>query len=208
MKRCIIIGSSPETDTETIQKNIGKNDFVVCADGGRIFTEKIGLIPDMIIGDFDSSPFPKDFQGEIIKLPKMKDDTDTMYCVKECIKRGYHHFTLFGMLGGREDHTYANLCTLLYLSRCGCTARLVGAEREILITESQTKIDHQNGLMFSIFPFGCEKCVVSLHGFLYELEKGTLTADFPLGVSNEIVSDSAIVTVHEGTAVIYIGKNN
>lgn len=210
MKRCIIIGASPETDIVSIQKNITEGDFIVCADGGRKYAEQIGITPDLMIGDFDSSAFPETYRGEIemIKLPRMKDDTDTMYCVKECIKRGYNDFTLLGMLGGREDHTYANLCTLLYLCKSGCTGRIINAEREIFVTDKGAEIHHQKGLLFSVFPFGCESCTVSLKGFLYELDRGTLTADFPLGVSNEITSDNAVVTVHENTAVIYIGKNN
>ncbi len=208
-KRCVVIGSSPYTKPSDFSGQIQPGDYIVCADGGYLFALQQGLRPELIVGDFDSSAFPYDYEGEIIRLPHQKDDTDTLYCVKECIRRGYNDFTFIGMLGGREDHTYANLCTLLYLSQQDCCARLVSSEREIqMISHGRLEISHRQGLMFSIFPFGCRECTVSLQGFLYELKEGTLTANFPLGVSNEITSPNACLTVHRGTAVVFIGKSN
>lgn len=206
-KRCVIIGASPETDISSIAENVSDSDFKVCADGGITFAKKLGIRPDMVAGDFDSSDFPEDYDGEIIKLPVMKDDTDTMYCVKECLKRGFDEFVLLGMTGGREDHTYANLCTLLYIVRHNCTAKIIGSNREIFVMDGGcAEINNKIGHTFSVFPFSCDKCTVSLKGFLYELDKGVLTADFPLGVSNEITDGTAVITLHEGTAVIFIEK--
>ena len=52
-KRCVVIGSSPDTDIETIKKTVKSDDFTVCADGGYLFAEKAGITPQLIIGDFD-----------------------------------------------------------------------------------------------------------------------------------------------------------
>jgi len=200
--RCIIIGASPECDTEIISEKVNQDDCIVCADGGYKYALSAGIEPDIIIGDFDSSEFPENLECEKIKLPVHKDDTDTMYCVRECIDRGYREFLLFGMTGGRTDHTYANFCTLLYLSQRDIKASLFDSENEIFVmTSGKRVIENKKEHIFSIFPFGCEKCTVSLDGFEYGLENGILNAEFPLGVSNVIKSDEAKITLHEGSAI-------
>ena len=206
--RCMIIGASPDI-TMPPELSITKDDFVVCADGGYQFALENGIIPDLIIGDFDSAEYPEQFSGETIRLPRMKDDTDTMFCVKECMSRGYSDFHLIGMTGGREDHTYANFCTMLYIVKNSGTARIYDSESEmLLLQDGSLTISGKAGAIFSVFPFGCKSCTVSLKGFLYELEKGQLTADFPLGVSNEITADDAYVNVHSGNALLMIRRQS
>ena len=121
-RRCIIIGSSPETGIDTIRRYINENDFIACADGGHIYAEKLGITPGLIAGDFDSSQKPCNTSARVISLPVRKDDTDTVYLVRECVAMGFEEFLLFGMTGGRFDHTLANLCVLYDLSRQGKTA--------------------------------------------------------------------------------------
>lgn len=207
-RRCVIIGASPDTDAEIIRENICPDDFVVCADGGRLFAEAADIMPDLIIGDFDSSDIPERSGCERIILPVKKDDTDTLYCIKECIKRGYTEFLLLGMTGGRADHTFANYSVLLYLSARGMKGSIIGPEGVCgMISDSSINIEGKKGCGFGIFPFGCERCRVTLRGFLYEIEDTVLTAGYPIGVSNEITSDSAFAEVHDGNALFFVYKN-
>lgn len=193
---------------ETIKKIIKSNDFVVCADGGYLFARKAGIIPNLIIGDFDSSPFPENPDCEIIPLSVMKDDTDTNYCVKECIKRGFDNFVLLGATGGREDHTFANFCTLKYLADRSIHAEIIDSKLSVFVLNKGSKaVIGKKNMIFSVFPFGCNSCEITLNGFLYELEHGILTSNFPLGVSNTIISDNAQIIVHNGCALIMISKN-
>ena len=206
-KRCVIIGSSPDTEILVLTEFIESEDFIVCADGGYVHAQKAGIIPDLIIGDFDSSVFPKNSDCEIITLPVQKDDTDTLFCVKECLKRGFNNFLILGGTGGRQDHTFANICTLKFLAEKKIYAEMIDSKTVIsVMTNGVKQLCNKKGMTFSIFPFGCESCEVTLSGFMYELSKGTLKSDFPLGVSNEITSDNATVTIHKGTAVIMLVK--
>ena len=204
MNRCVIIGASPVFDMNTIKDRISRDDYIVCADGGYVYAQKAGISPDLIVGDFDSSALPQESDAGLIALPREKDDTDTMYCVKLCLRRGYRRFLLLGMTGGREDHTYANLCTLLYLHNRGAEAEIIDGNTEISVISGEKSIINKKGSIFSVFPFGCRECCVTLSGFKYGLDHGILSSEFPLGVSNEIISDSTIVTVHSGTALIMI----
>ena len=85
------------------------------ADAGYTQVRRQGLKPDLVVGDFDSlGSVP---EGEkIVRHPVMKDDTDMMYSLKECLGRGYRNFLILGATGGRLDHTVANLCALYYLA--------------------------------------------------------------------------------------------
>lgn len=204
MKKCVIICAAPFADISFYKNRITDDDFVICADAGYVYAENAGIKPDLIVGDFDSSSVP-DTDIETIILPVHKDDTDTMYAVREGIKRGYNDFVFLASTGGREDHTLANYSTLLYLKHHGCKGMIINESTDIFIVENeQIVIKNKKDKTFSIFPFACKGCCVSLSGFYYPLSSYTLKADFPLGVSNVITSDNAQVSVSGGSAVICI----
>ena len=204
-KRCVIIGASPEKDLSFYNGLIKPGDTVVCADGGYKKAALCGIRPDAIIGDFDSAPPPDDAGCEIIRLPEKKDDTDTMFCIKEFGRRGFKDFILLGMTGGRSDHTLANYSALLYLSKRGMRGCITDESSCCyVLNETELEVTGKKGSGFGIFPFGCGDCTVTLRGFLYEVEEYVLSADMPIGVSNTIVSDRAEVSVSEGSALVMI----
>ena len=96
-------------------------DTVIAADGGWRICREEGIVPDLLLGDFDSLHTVPDF-GHIRRVPVEKDDTDMMLAIKEGLARGETDFRLYGGVGGRTDHTIANLQGLLYLAERGCTA--------------------------------------------------------------------------------------
>lgn len=208
-KRCVVIGASPETDTDIIRAHITPTDHIYCADGGYACAKELGLIPELVMGDFDSGEKPGDGEAEYIALPVKKDDTDTMAIIRECLKRGYDSFLLFGMTGGRFDHTLANLSVLYYLAKRGKAAWMIdrhGSTR--VLCSGRTALNGQRGKGFGIFPFACEELRLSLKGFEYELENGVLSADFPMGASNTIISHCAEIGILSGNAVITVTENN
>lgn len=204
MNRCVIISGAPCADIAFFKNRISDDDFVICADAGYVYAVNAGITPDLIVGDFDSSPVP-DNDIETIILPVHKDDTDTMSAVREGIKRGCDRFVFLAATGGREDHTFANLSILLYLKHRNCSGEILTDKTRIFLVENeQVTIENQKDRTFSIFPFACKSCGVSLSGFYYPLSCYTLTAEFPLGVSNVITSDKACVNVSGGAAIICI----
>lgn len=201
--RCVIISGSPDTSVEEIKTLCTDDDFIVCADSGYTFARKAGLNPDLIIGDFDSleEELPKD--TEIVKLNKVKDDTDTEHCVMECIRRGYKDFLLLGSVGGRTDHTFANIAILSFLSEYNYhgVARNNGEEIQIL-KEGTYNMDGKKGLTFSVFPYGCESVNVTYQGAQYPLDSYTLTYNVSRGISNVFSDDKAEITVNRGRAIL------
>lgn len=202
-KRCVVIGSAPDTKLETIGCRLHGDEFIACADGGYIYAEKLGLSPDLVAGDFDSSPRPEKGKYTMIVLPVKKDDTDSVYIVRKCMELGMRDFLLFGMTGGRADHTFASYCLLADIAYKGARARLIDEsfETEVIVSGKRI-IREKKGCGFSVFPFGCESCTVSLSGFEYELDGGVLSSRYPVGVSNRITEDIAEITVIKGAALI------
>ena len=190
--RCVIISGSPDTNVEEIKSLCTSDDFIVCADSGYSFAKKAGLTPNLIIGDFDSLKEELPQNTEVVKLNTHKDDTDTEHCVMECIRRGYKDFLLLGSIGGRTDHTFANIATLAFLSEYNYNgiARNNGEEIRIL-KEGSYEMNNKKGLIFSVFPYGCESVNVTYKGAEYMLNNKTLTYNVSRGISNVFVDDEA-----------------
>ena len=201
--RCVIISGSPDTNVEEIKSLCKSDDFIVCADSGYSFAKKAGLTPNLIIGDFDSLKEELPQNTEVVKLNTHKDDTDTEHCVMECIRRGYKDFLLLGSIGGRTDHTFANIATLAFLSEYNYNgiARNNGEEIRIL-KEGSYEMNNKKGLIFSVFPYGCESVNVTYKGAEYMLNNKTLTYNVSRGISNVFVDDEAEITINRGRAIL------
>ena len=204
--RCVIIGAAPNLHWPA--DLILPEDFVICADGGLDYALRSGIKPDLTVGDYDSLENLKQLaEQEHVTLPVEKDDTDTMAAIKIALARGYRDFLLLNCTGGRLDHTYANLTALCYLQHHNANGTLIdGNCAAQVIGKGRVALNHQCGDGLSLFPLGCRQAVVSGEGVLYQLRSLCLQADFPLGVSNRIVSDSAWIAVEEGTVLMISEK--
>ncbi len=207
MKRCIVIGSMPvELDLKSF---ITPEDYIYCADGGYLQAEKQGVTPHVIIGDFDSSPFPENCTAEIVKLPVIKDDTDTYYIARRIVKEKFTHALFFGVTGGRFDHTFANIQMLKYLAVEGIKATIYDKHTTFTaVRNGEVVLETQKNCYFSVFSMD-EKCIgVCEKGGKYEIEDATVTNDFPIGVSNEFNDAPVTVSVKEGTLLIIVSRKD
>lgn len=193
---CYIVGACPPGPMAFAQ---GRPSLIIAADQGLRHLERAGIVPDLIVGDFDSlGQVPL---GEnVIQHPVEKDDTDMMLAVKTALGRGCRTFVLYGGIGGRLDHTYANLQTLAYLSDHGARGYLLGDGFAATAWQDGT-LDFPAGLTgtVSVFCPGEKAEGVSIEGLYYSLRDAVLTSGFPLGVSNQFTGVSARVSVRKGT---------
>ena len=204
MGKCIIFCAA---DFDSLAVPIEKSDFVIAADGGLRHTEKLGIIPHEILGDFDSLGFAP--EGANV-FPVEKDDTDAMLAVRRGLSLGYREFVLYGSLDGpRLDHTVANFQTLQYLADHGAVGYLVGSSYMVTaIKETAISFQADAEGTISVFCMGADAEGVTLEGLYYPLEQGTLTAGFPLGVSNHFTGRPAKISVRKGSLLILWDRKN
>ncbi len=201
--KAVIICAAPEQNCGYIKECARGADLIICADGGLKHANACSLTPDVIIGDMDSydGVFPKSV--ETVRLSTHKDDTDCIACIKWAILKGCAEITLAGALGGRTDHTLANLAALDYMANKGVQGKIVsGSEKISLLTVGKHRFCGCRGQRFSLLAFNCELCTVSYLNAEYPLERHTLSSSFPLGISNAFTDDYAEITVHNGKALL------
>lgn len=207
MKTCYIFAGAPMAQLPPL--TLAEDRLILCADGGYTYAKRLGIAPDCLVGDFDTlqGPLPEDV--EIVRHPVQKDDTDSMLAVKLGLARGCRSFVLYGAIGGRLDHTLANVQALLYLRQHGAEGKLIGASDTALLHPPGTRTyAAEDGAYFSVLALA-DPCIgVTLRGVEYPLTEATLTPSFPLGVSNHIVAETASVSLTSGLLLLVFSKDS
>lgn len=206
---CLIIAGAPEFDIELIKERSQKSDLIICADKGYSYARRAGVTPDIVIGDFDSCTDEISGDFEIIKLNADKDFTDTLICADKALEKGCKDITILSAVGGRLDHTLANLYLLSYISDNGGRGVLLSKKERIeLLTEGTTVFSGYNTLTFSLFPFGSDSVTLSLSGAKYELDDFCMKSSVPVGVSNIFDYDKCEIKITDGSALIIINLDD
>lgn len=176
--------------------------YVIAADAGLRHLERAGIAPDLIVGDFDSLDRVPVGANVVTHSPE-KDDTDMVLAVREALSRGAETIVIYGGMGGRPDHEYANIQTLAFIADNGGRGYLVG--RGVVCTViKNSRLDFAGGRrgIVSVFAHGDRAEGVNLRGLKYPLTDYTLTSDYPLGVSNEFTGVPASVSVRDGLLAV------
>ena len=204
MGKCLIFCAA---GFDGLAEEIKKDDYILAADGGLLHLQTLGLTPNGIIGDFDSLGYIP--EGSQV-FPVEKDDTDAMLAIKKGLEMGYREFLLYGSLDGpRLDHTVANFQALQYLADRGATGYLIGKDYIVTcVKDGSISFTAQANGIISVFCMGQDATGVTLKGLQYPLENGTLTAGFPLGVSNHFVGTEAEISVQKGSLLVIYDRSN
>lgn len=179
-----------------------EGDFIIAADKGYRYLKDAGYTPHLVVGDFDSlGEIPN--HDNIIKLPEQKEDTDTFFALKQGLNKGYDTFIIHGGMGGRPDHTQANIQSMAFLAQEGKIGYLLGEGMAVTaIKNSSFTFRGKNKGLISIFSHSDTSFGVSAFGFLYPMSDLSLSNTFPLGVSNEFRADFCGIKVTDGTLII------
>ena len=198
MKECIIFCAA---ECDGTARPISSGAFVIAADGGLRHTEKLGIIPNAVLGDFDSLGYTP--EGANV-FPVEKDDTDAMLAVRLGLRQGCDEFLLYGSLDGpRLDHTVANFQTLQFLADHGAVGYLIGNTTMVTVVKNG-KITFPARLSgtISVFCMGADAVGATETGLFYGVETGTLTSGLPLGVSNHFTGEKAEISVENGSLLV------
>lgn len=209
-RRTLIISAGVCKNLDYVKRIIEKypDIIVMCADGGTKYAKALGIIPDVVVADFDSSEKPMDCK-EVIKLKPEKDDTDTQHCAELALERGSKEIFLACATGGRIDHMLSNLLL--------CEQVYENGGRLYVIDEQNIVMLHSGGQMqfarselkkyISLIPLDKEIYGVTMKGLKYPLENSTLVRKKVISISNEAVSDSISIEIKSGKALLVFSQD-
>ena len=205
MARCVIISAC--TVDPSLAKLLRPGDFIIACDAGYKNCARLGCKPNIIVGDFDTAPCPKQEDDDIIILPHVKDDTDTEYAAKLAKEHRFSEVLMLGALGGRRlEHTLSNFCTGLGLEQKGIRTTIQDERSRItyVMPGEERTYRREEFFYISVFPMEGEASGVYERGSYYGLTDATLTAGYPLGVSNEYAenSDTMTISTRKGALIV------
>lgn len=202
MRRCVVIGGADIGRYDRIRSYLQADDFYICCDSGLKHREGLGIVPDLIVGDFDSWENPHS-ETETIVLPCEKDDTDTVFAVKEALSRGFQKFLLVGVIGGRLDHTLGNVSLLLMLHTRGKAAMAVDDHSELeIVSHLPVQISGQYAF-FSLLNISGTAQGITVKNAKYPLHGAEITCEYQYVISNEVLPGrTAEVSVENGRLLL------
>ena len=227
--RCLIITANHDADIDNpiaASVEISSNDYIVCADGGYIYAKKEGIVPDIVLGDFDSSSLEEinaaGIPTETFEVEK--DDTDTMLCIKHAMSKGFEDIVIVGGIGGSFGHSMANIQALSFLTDMECEASIETTKEKIVMLDGETvkiipgplsaqkppseiELKGHPGQKFSIFSYAERTTGVCEENSKYLLDNAVLTQSFPIGARNEFMNDDPVkIKVQFGRLLIIVEK--
>lgn len=189
-----------------------EGDWILGADGGAARALAWGLTPQLVIGDMDSLPdedraILEDRGSEFVEHPRAKDETDLELALAYAVEHGAQEIVIFGALGGRLDHTLANVLLLALPSLQGVRARIVDGDQEALLIRSgeAATLRGMPGDLVSLLPLAGDAHGVTCGGLAWALDRDTLRLGFSRGVSNEMMGDEARIELEEGLLLVVHG---
>ena len=201
-KRCVIIGGADINNYDYIRTCLTKDDFFIFCDSGLKHLEGLQVMPSLIVGDFDSHENPH-MDVETIVLPCEKDDTDTVYAVKEAIKRGFHDFLIIGVIGARLDHTLGNVSILLYLDSLGLKGTIIDDYSDMELVSAQPVYISDQYPYFSLLNITGRAKGITIIDAKYPLDNAEITCEYQYGISNEVLpGKQAMVSVSDGKLLL------
>ncbi len=206
-KRAIIFSNGRIGEINFYKKIIKKNDLVICADGGLKFAKKLGLKPDLLIGDFDSLNKRETLEAEksgvrVLKFSPDKDKTDTQLALEYALSNAAKEIIMLGSLGGRIDHLLANLHLLKIGADKNIDIKLIDEFNEIRLVKEAITFNTKKGETLSLIPFTDKVTGIYTQGLKYALEKGTMVLGNPYGVSNVVLSSKVKIKIRSGLLLV------
>ena len=199
--KCVIVCGADILDYKKMASYVDAEDFVIYCDSGLKHMNSLGIKPSLIVGDFDSHENPN-MSVETIVLPVEKDDTDSVYALKEGIKRGFEEFIFLGALGKRFDHSFVNVSSLLILDGLGKRGKILDdyCEMEVVSNEAYVTEDYP---YFSIMDISGEAEDISILNAKFPMNHQSITGGYQYAVSNEVLpGEVAHIIVHSGRVLL------
>lgn len=207
MRRIIIFANGTLPNLEQARALLRRDDFILCADGGTRHALALGLTPNLIIGDMDSIEVAewKKLEEKNIPVelfPRDKNETDLELAINKAIEMKPTEIVIVAALGGRMDHTLANIALLAntqYATRSIC---LDDGVEQLQFCRAQAEVRGRSGDIVSLIPWGDPVHGVQTENLKWKLDNETLYPERSRGISNEMTADVANIKIESGLLLI------
>ncbi len=206
-KCCIIIAGGTLGDPAYHKKILAAGDYVICADGGARYAEKLGVRPDLLVGDFDtlSSAELRSWRQKgvkILQFSKVKDYTDTQLALRKALEMGFSKIRVIAALGGRLDHTWVNVMLLALPEVQDADVRILDENQEILALTGSVRLEGEIGEVISLIPLTQQVRGIQTTGLQYQVPQGILSLGMSMGISNVFAAPVAEIKLEEGRLLV------
>lgn len=209
---CLVVGSGNVESNELLLSLAKSSALIVCADGGASYLQRAGIIPHVLIGDFDSiepallNSF-KALDVEIVKYPSKKDFTDMELALDYAVKRGATRIFIMGATGSRLDHTLSNIQLLHKLADSGVEGVIANENNFIYLITSSIELCKKDGYKLSLLPASETVEGITTQGLAYPLKDAVLHVGTGLGISNEFMDEKASVSIKSGKLYVIVSRD-
>ncbi|MCK5542558.1 MAG: thiamine diphosphokinase [Desulfobacterales bacterium] len=210
--KAVIIANGNIQNQKKFSEIITRADLIICADGGANHLKKMGILPHVIIGDFDSINLQDKFFFEnnnikLIKHPVDKDATDTELAVNYAIQQNAHDITLIGAIGTRLDHTLANIFLLKKIVAQKIKCSIIDDNNEIFLVTDKITLKKTTSSFISLTPLTEKAEGVTTIGLKYPLTNAVIKFGASLGISNQFLDEKATVSLKKGILFVIKSKD-
>ena len=207
MQRIIIFANGELPDLDKARRLLHADDTIICADGGTRHALALHVQPNLIIGDMDSAEKAQlqELQKEDVEVelfPRDKNETDLGLALDRAIELQPEQILIVAALGGRLDQTLANITLLADLRLSGFGVRLDDGVEEVLLCRDQVQVQGRSGDLVSLIPWQGAASDIQTKNLKWPLDHETLYPDKTRGVSNEMLGDSASISIGSGLLLV------
>lgn len=210
--RALIVSGGAAPSFDLIKEEMYGDYKIICADSGANCLYSYNIVPDFLIGDFDSISqnvlnYYKESKVVIENYPKDKDYTDTQIALSKAIELGAEEVVFLGCTGTRIDHTLGNIGLLLECLKINISACIKDNNNKIMLTDKSIGIDGYRGQYFSLVSFGGPVKDLTIKGAKFPLTNHYLQLGDPLTLSNEFLESKVEIDFTDGILLIIYGKD-
>ncbi|MGL4773884.1 MAG: thiamine diphosphokinase [Clostridium sp.] len=205
--RVVIISGGTPPSKKRLMEFLKDNDYIIGADSGCNILKEYDIIPNLILGDFDSAnkeavDYLVSKGAECLKYPPEKDYTDTHLAYQIGKERGGTEFLFFGTTGSRIDHTLGNFGLLLIAQKENIKVTIIDNNNMTFLKEESFLISGNKGETISFHALSEEVSGFTIKGAKYNIENYTLKLLEPRAICNEFLNDDIEVTFNSGKLLI------
>ena len=207
VQRIIIFANGELPELDKARSLLQSDDYIICADGGTRHAMALGARPNLVIGDLDSAEQTalQKYRNEGVTVESYsrdKNETDLELAIDHAVEMNPKQILVMAALGGRLDQTLANIALLTNAKLSTFDVRLDDSVEEIFLCRDQVQVQGRTGDLVSLIPWQGAASGVQTKNLKWVLAQETLYPDKTRGISNEMIGDTASISISSGLLLV------